>query len=554
MNLFDKFRRQKLMSITLMMFTLSVGILIGTLVNTQVHAAKGQSVAPDATPLSVPKAVDSSNEFTKLAKRLEPSVVNITVEVAPKAEQENVTPGPQSRNRRQKQNPNDEGEDQGNPLRQWFGNGAPEIAPQSHEVSGTGFIVDKNGYIVTNNHVVEDAAKIMVKLLGDPKEYRGRIVGVDQETDLAVIKVDAGTPLQAVTIGNSDAVQVGDWAIAVGSPFQLDETVTLGIVSATGRGLDQMQPYGKSNAFQKFIQTDATINPGNSGGPLVNIRGEVIGVNTMIATSNGGSEGVGFAMPSNMVVRVYNDIIREGRVIRGSIGILFPTEIKQELLRGLGVDHGVMIDSVRKGGPAEKGGLKAEDIIVAINGQSIKDGDDLMSRVSDTPVGNPLTLTVDRDGKKMDFKVVTQDRMELYSDRSDIVSKTFAPETGKPETGNPVKFGIIPRALTDEEKNLTSDKKGVSIQRVDEDSFAEEIGLMEHDIVTAINRQPVNSPDDVRKVAQSLKPGDPVTFRVLRSARNSGKVFGRNRAELTGSTRIFACGAETLSAPIPLIS
>ncbi len=361
MNLFDKFRRQKLMSITLMMFTLSVGILIGTLVNTQVHAAKGQSVAPDATPLSVPKAVDSSNEFTKLAKRLEPSVVNITVEVAPKAEQESAAPAPQSRNRRQKQNPNDEGEDQGNPLRQWFGNGTPEVAPQSHEVSGTGFIVDKNGYIVTNNHVVEDAAKIMVKLLGDPKEYRGRIIGVDQETDLAVIKVDAGTPLQAVTIGNSDAVQVGDWAVAVGSPFQLDETVTLGIVSATGRGLDQMQPYGKSNAFQKFIQTDAAINPGNSGGPLVNIRGEVIGVNTMIATSNGGSEGVGFAMPSNMVVRVYNDIIREGRVIRGSIGILFPTEIKPELLRGLGLDHGVMIrlDPERAAYSRQRGGLKA---------------------------------------------------------------------------------------------------------------------------------------------------------------------------------------------------
>jgi serine protease Do len=525
MNLFDKFRQQKLMSTTLMMFTLSVGILIGTLVNTQVHAAKGQSVAPDATPLTVPRAVDSSNEFTKLAKRLEPSVVNITVEVAPKAEQEGVLSEPQSRNRRQKQkqapNQGEEGEE-GNPLRQWFGNGAPEVAPQSHEVSGTGFIVDKNGYIVTNNHVVEDAAKIMVKLLGDSKEYRGRIVGVDQETDLAVIKIDAGTPLQAVTIGNSDAVQVGDWAIAVGSPFQLDETVTLGIVSATGRGLDQMQPYGNTKAFQKFIQTDAAINPGNSGGPLVNIRGEVIGVNTMIATSNGGSEGVGFAMPSNMVVRVYNDIIREGRVIRGSIGILFPTEIKPELLRGLGLDHGVLIDSVRKGGPAEKGGLKAEDIITAINGQVVKDGDDLMGRVSDTPVGNPLTLTVDRDGKKMDFKVVTQDRMELYSDRSDIVSKTFAPETGKSETGNPVKFGIIPRALTDDERSLTTDKRGISVQRVDEDSFAEEIGLMEHDIVTAINRQPVNSPDDVRKVAQSLKPGDAVTFRVLRSSRGNG--------------------------------
>jgi serine protease Do len=185
MNLFDKFRQQKLMSTTLMMFTLSVGILIGTLVNTQVHAAKGQCVAPDATPLTVPRAVDSSNEFTKLAKRLEPSVVNITVEVAPKAEQESALSEPQPRNKRQRQKQApDESEDQGNPLRQWFGNGAPEAAPQAHEVSGTGFIVDKNGYIVTNNHVVEDAAKIMVKLLGDSKEYRGRIIGVDQETDL----------------------------------------------------------------------------------------------------------------------------------------------------------------------------------------------------------------------------------------------------------------------------------------------------------------------------------------------------------------------------------
>src|SRR3984885_14780056 len=258
MNLFDKFRRQKLMSITLMMFTLSVGILIGTLVNSQVNAAKGQSVAPDATPLTVPKAVDSSNEFTKLAKRLEPSVVNITVEVAPKAEPDTSQVAP--RGRRQAPNPGEEGggSDPLNQLRQFFGNGGePDVSPQPHEVSGTGFIVDKNGYIVTNNHVVEDGAKIVVKLLGDTKEYRGKVIGTDKETDLAVLKIDAGTPLQPVTIGNSDAVQVGDWAIAVGSPFNLDETVTLGIVSATGRGLDA------ARAFQKFIQTDAAINPGN---------------------------------------------------------------------------------------------------------------------------------------------------------------------------------------------------------------------------------------------------------------------------------------------------
>ncbi len=534
MNLFDKFRQQKLMSFTLMIFTLSVGILIGTLVNSQVHAAKGQNVAPDATPLAVPKAVDSSNEFTKLAKRLEPSVVNITVEVAAKAEPDTTQAAPPPRSRRQPRNQGDEGDDPLNQLRQFFGNGEQDVAPQPHEVSGTGFVVDKNGYIVTNNHVVENGSKIVVKLLGDTKEYRGKVIGTDQETDLAVLKIDAGTPLQPVTIGNSDAVQVGDWAIAVGSPFNLDETVTLGIVSATGRGLDP----GK--AFQKFIQTDAAINPGNSGGPLVNIRGEVIGVNTMIATSHGGSEGVGFAMPSNMVVRVYNDIIREGRVIRGSIGIKFFTENKPELLRGLGLDHGVLIDLVTKGGPAEKGGLKSEDIITAINGQPIKDGDDLMGRVADTAVGNALTLTVDRDGKKMDLKVVTLDRMELFKDEPDIVGKAWTPleENGKSEAGNTVKFGFYPRALTEDERNLVADKRGVSVTRVEEDSFAADIGVIKDDIITAINRQPVNSLEDVKKIAQSLKPGDAVTFRVLRSSRGAVSVRAGSRKSAEPETSV----------------
>src|SRR5579863_8225408 len=187
MNLFDKFRQQKLMSFTLMLFTLSVGILIGTLVNTQVHAAKGQSVAPDATPLPVPKAVDSSNEFTKLAKRLEPSVVNITVEVAAKPEPDTTQAAPRGRRQRPNQQ-GEQGDDPLNQLRQFFGNGdEPEISPQAHEVSGTGFIVDKNGYIVTNNHVVENGSKIIVKLLGDAKEYRGKVIGTDQETDLAVL-------------------------------------------------------------------------------------------------------------------------------------------------------------------------------------------------------------------------------------------------------------------------------------------------------------------------------------------------------------------------------
>ncbi len=222
----------------------------------------------------------------------------------------------------------DQGDDPfGGGLQRFFGGqggGAPQVVPQEaqkHEQSGTGFVVDRNGYIVTNNHVVEHGDKIMVKLQGDSTEYRARVIGTDSETDLAVLKIDAHKPLEPVSIGNSEAVQVGDWAVAIGSPFTLEESVTAGIVSALGRDID-------GSSFKRFIQTDAAINPGNSGGPLVNIRGEVIGVNTMIATSRGGSEGVGFALPSNMVVRVYNDIIRDGTVSRGSIGIKFSPNTK----------------------------------------------------------------------------------------------------------------------------------------------------------------------------------------------------------------------------------
>ena len=404
MNLLEKMRQQKLMSITLMVFTLSLGILIGTLINTQVNAAKSQAVAPDATPLVIPKAVEIGSDFTKLAKKLQPSVVNIVVEVpAPKS----------SRTRGGQPSPEDQGggDDPLEGLQRFFGGqgGGPQIVPEGpskREQSGTGFIVDKNGYIVTNEHVVLGGDKIMVKLQADSTEYRARVIGTDHETDLAVLKIDAHHPLDPVSIGNSDAVQVGDWAVAIGSPFTLEESVTAGIVSALGRDID-------NSSFKRFIQTDAAINPGNSGGPLVNIRGEVIGVNTMIATNHGGSEGVGFALPSNVVVRVYNDIIQQGVVSRGSIGISFATNTKPETLEALGVNHGVIVSQVKPpDGPSAKAGLRANDIITAINGQTIKDGDDLLSRVSDAPVGSTLTLTVDRDAKKMEFKVTTQDRSD----------------------------------------------------------------------------------------------------------------------------------------------
>src|SRR5581483_1619946 len=311
MQFLQKIKQQKLLSITLLLFTLVLGIVIGTVINTGVKADRQTSfIAPDATPLTIPQAVPISNEFTKLTKRVEPSVVYIQSDYLPKPGEKHKRPGANS-------DEDDNGDSQGaepksqdpsDMFKRFFGGEEPRSFRT--EGSGTGFIVDRNGYIMTNHHVVEKADRIKVKLNGEDAEYKARVIGYDAETDVAILKIDVKRALIPVQIGNSDSVEVGDWAIAIGSPFGLQATVTAGIVSATGRDLTG------AGQFQHFLQTDAAINPGNSGGPLLNIRGEVIGMNTMIATRSGSYEGIGFALPSNMAVKVNNDIIREGRVVR----------------------------------------------------------------------------------------------------------------------------------------------------------------------------------------------------------------------------------------------
>ena len=381
-------------------------------------------------------------------------------------------------------------------------------------------MVDKNGYIITNHHVIAKVDHIKVKLHGDDStEYRARVVGIDAETDLAVIKIDPKSPLVPVNIGNSDAVQVGDWAVAIGSPFGLEASVTAGIVSALGRDI------GGPLQLQRFIQTDAAINPGNSGGPLLNIRGEVIGVNTMIATQSGGYQGIGFALPINMVARVYNDIIRTGRVTRGSIGIeWYKGDDKPELFKGLGTGPGVLIRTVHKGGPADKAGLKADDIIIAMNGKPVKNGDDLVARVSETPVGSTVAVTVDRDTKHMDFNLTVLDRAEVFKDdpRFAALREESGPEASvkpvNPDEPKQYKFGMKLHVLTDGERNTMGldAKGGLLVQSVDADSFAEDIGLAEKDVILSINRQPVESVEDVHKVQGTLKPGDAVAFHIMR--------------------------------------
>ena len=524
MRWYNKMRRQKLLSLSLVLVTLSVGIVIGTLLNSGVHAARGQATAPDASPLVIPNPVELGNEFTKLAKRMEPSVVYITADYTQK-----TVENPHKREQQQEDPGDGNGAGGGNGgsgsnddgldlFRHFFRNGpfGSDAPPRSfrQEQSGSGFIVDKNGYIITNHHVVAKVDHIKVKLHdGDSTEYRARVIGIDPETDVAVLKIDPRTPLTPVNIGNSDAVQVGDWAVAIGSPFGLEASVTAGIVSALGRNIDGPLQ------LQRFIQTDAAINPGNSGGPLLNIRGEVIGINTMIATQSGGYQGIGFALPINMVVHVYNDIIRTGRVARGSIGVQWSKTDKPELFKALGTNQGVLVSKVQEGGPAEKAGMKADDIIIAMNGRPVKDGEELVSRVSEMSIGTPITLTVDRDRKHLDFKLVIMDRAEVFKDRPEFAEfqKDHAAESAKPEEAQ-YKFGIKLHSLTDAERSSMGieGKGGLVVRSVDEGSFAEDVGLFEKDVILSINRQPVTTVDDVIKIQSSLKPGDPVAFRVMR--------------------------------------
>ncbi len=531
MSFYDKVRRQKILSFTLILFTLSIGIVIGTLVQTGAKAAKEQTAAPDATPLVIPSPVQTENEFTRVAKLLEPSVVNISTEYIPKTTPQ-VRNNPTPR-RRQQQQPDDDDDNPGagggnggglqDFFQRFFGPGGGgggnqfqfgEPEDQRSKSLGSGVVVDRNGYILTNNHVVEKATRITVKFMNDPQEYPATVIGTDTDTDLAVIHVDRKN-LVAAKIGNSDALQVGDWSIAIGSPFGFQATVTAGIVSALGRDIE-----GDPKAsFQHFIQTDAAINPGNSGGPLANIKGEVVGINTMIASRSGGYQGIGFAMPINTGVKVYNEIIKAGHVTRGSVGIRFKEYVNNEsLLKVYGADHGgVFVDSVEPNGPADKAGMKPQDVVVSIGGKPIAKGQDLIDIVADSPVGTTLKVGVIRDKKPMTLDVIVGDR-----------TKIFAQEYGGAAPNEPdsqggvsqMKFGMSVQDLRPADRQNLGYKGagGVLVASTEPGSFADDIGLEKGDIIVELNREKINNKEDIRRIQGTLKPGQPVAFQVMRQA------------------------------------
>ncbi len=499
--------------------TLTVGILIGTIVSYGVKGKEGQK-ASDATPLTIPAPQQLSTTFSQISKQLEPSVVNINTESTIK-----------NPHRRRSIRP-DPDQDQGNgdedsPFQDFFdkffggpsGQGGPDAGNIRQRSLGSGVIVDSKGYIVTNRHVVEKADRIRVKLQDEDPATPGhdaKLIGMDQETDLAVIKIDIDRPLPPAKLGNSDGMQVGDWVLAIGSPFGLQETVTAGIVSAKGRSIVP------NRQFQSFIQTDAAINPGNSGGPLVNMAGEVIGINTAILTETSSYAGVGFAMPSNTVVQVYNQLIGpEHRVARGSIGIQFQPQ-NPAIAHIYG--SGVTVSDVVSGSPADQAGLKVGDTITAIEGKDLKNGDDLVAAIASRKPGSKARLTFVRNGKKQDATVTIADRSKLFASRLGEEDESQSEEAPKAS-----KFGVTVRNITPDlaDRLGIAAGKGVVVQDVKQGSFAEDLGLNRGDVVLEVNKQPVNTPDDFTKIESSLKSGQDVVFLVRpRGARaQDGTIF-----------------------------
>ena len=376
------------------------------------------------------------------------------------------------------------------------------------ESLGSGFIVDPKGYIITNNHVVDKADKIYVKLSTDPDTQDlgrpARVIGVDKATDLAVIKIDTSTPLPTVKMGDSDAAQVGDWVEAIGSPFALSQTVTAGIISAKNRTIEP----GASGQFQHFLQTDAAINPGNSGGPLLNMNGDVIGVNTAIYTQSAGYQGIGFAMPSNTVVAVYNDLISPShKVTRGSIGIQFREGLSNAVNRVYGFKSGVLVQQVQPGGPADKAGLKPGDIITTIDGRNIKDGDDLVNEIASRRPGSTIRLGYLRDGKSDDATVTIGDRDKVFADLGNPQRKPARKarrrrrDQAGPGGPRPVSVGCS-----------QTEYFRVLIQSVRTGSFGDLQGLEPGLVITRVNRQPTGSKSQFNAVVGKLKTGDDVVL------------------------------------------
>ena len=440
-----------------------------------------------------------SDAFAEIAKKVGPAVVSID-----------------AKSRARESARGEAAPDDADDLLEFF---RRQIPRRSATAIGSGFIVDKTGYILTNAHVIEDAAKVTVRL-DSGEELQAEIIGSDDETDIAVLKVNAGRDLPAVKFGNSENARVGDWVLAIGSPFGLNRTVTAGIISQTKRETPYATP------FQKFIQTDAAINRGNSGGPLVNLNGEVIGVNSQIATSTGDYNGVGFALPSTEAEQVYKQLLTDGKVRRGYLGVLLDS-VKAEYAKVYEMEdeRGAIVVDVRDNDGPAAAGLKAGDVIVEFDGQPVMSAQDLIARVASTPPDRSVNVKYLREvGKDIERRSVSMrlgERPLAGRGGSRDTPSRLPLEINKPDTRP---FGLtlsnITPALAASLK--LEGKGGVEVKEINPESFIADVklssgadALRQGDIITRVNRNPVTDQASFAAIVRDLKKGDAVVMHVL---------------------------------------
>jgi serine protease Do len=445
----------------------------------------GSGISTAIAAKSAPVRMIPEN-FSALAKDVSPAVVHIRVEKTIKGA--GVVP-------RQFEHHPFQGDDRFKEyFDEFFGGKNPHDLKQKG--LGTGFVVDKDGYIVTNNHVVQDANQIKV-VLKDKREFDAEIIGRDPQTDLALIKIDAPKDLPAAQLGNSSKLQVGEWVAAIGSPFGLEQTVTAGIVSAKGRVIG-------SGPYDDFIQTDASINPGNSGGPLINMSGEVVGINTAIIAQG---QGIGFAIPIDLATGIIKQLKADGEVTRGWLGITIQ-DLKADLAEYYGAKDqaGVLVASVVPGDPADEAGIKPHDIIIDINGEKVTTSRDLTARSANLTVGEKASVTVLRDGKNKTLTVKVGKRPVRLAD------------AGTPQHEKETEYGFQVADLTPEMARRFNmfDDKGVVVVGVNTDSKADKAGIQKGDLILEVNRQDVDSVGEFKKLIQSNRGVDGIDLLVKR--------------------------------------
>ena len=422
--------------------------------------------------------------FSELVKHVSPSVVNISFEKVVNDQAQGQSPfGPDD------------------PMRDFFDRYFGQQMPREYKQRGlgTGFIIDKAGFILTNNHVVEDSDEIKVRL-ADDREFDAKIIGRDPMTDLALIQIDAKAPLAAIALGDSDKLEVGDWVVAIGNPFGLGNTVTAGIISAKYRQIG-------AGAYDNFIQTDASINPGNSGGPLLNTAGEAVGINSAIFSQSGGSVGIGFAIPINMA-RDLLPQLKKGKVVRGWLGVMIQ-KITPDLKNTLKLkeDKGALVADVTAGGPAQKAGIHRGDVIVAFDGKEIKDSSELPYRVASTPVGKVVPVAILRKGQEKTIQVEIE---ELKADQTSDEGTQ-----GKQESTT---LGMHLENLTPEIANALglSETKGVVVVEVETGGPASDAGIQPGDIILELDQEAVKGIKQFNKKINAHKPGETILLLINR--------------------------------------